>query len=174
MEIIFRGAQKTDAPQIALLHAENWRKTYRGILLDEFLDGDIFENRKNLWEQRLTRPPANQFICAAFEHQKLAGFVCVFGENDPKWGSLIDNLHVAEASRGHGIGKKLMKNAANWVNENYPKNGFYLWVYEKNASARRFYENLGAATPEMIVKENPGGGSANSIRCVWAKGASFE
>ena len=37
----FRRAEARDADRIAQLHAESWRRTYRGMMRDEFLDGDV-------------------------------------------------------------------------------------------------------------------------------------
>jgi len=36
----FRRAAACDADRIAQLHAESWRRAYRGMMRDEFLDGD--------------------------------------------------------------------------------------------------------------------------------------
>jgi len=69
--------------------------------------------------------------------------------------------------KGQGIGKALMKAAAAWLQKNYPAAGMSLWVYEANVAARRFYENLGAYNAEFTVRENPGGGYANSFRYAW-------
>jgi len=93
----YREANLGDAAQIAALHAKSWRYAYRGILKDDFLDGDVFQNRTALWEQRLAVPDAHQFVLAAVENQRVEGFVCVYGSEDVRWGFLIDNLHVAKA-----------------------------------------------------------------------------
>ncbi len=164
----YREANSNDAAAIAALHTKSWRHAYRGILRDDFLDGEVFQDRAAVWEQRLAAPPARQFVLVAEENMKMVGFVCVYGDADAHWGSLIDNLHVAKEMKGRGIGKALVKAAAAWIRENHPSAGMYLWVYEANVAARRFYENLGAANAEFIVKENPGGGSANSFRYVWS------
>lgn len=163
----YREANISDANAIAALHAKSWRHAYRGILRDDFLDGDVFQNRAALWEQRLASPPAGQFVLAALNEDQIVGFVCVFGYKDAQWGSLIDNLHVAQEMQGRSIGKELMKAAAAWIQKNYPEAGMYLWVYEANTDARRFYESLGGLGVELILKENPGGGFSNSFRYVW-------
>jgi GNAT superfamily N-acetyltransferase len=95
------------------------------------------------------------------------GFVCVFGDQDPVWGSLIDNLHVAPESHRSGVGRQLMQRAAQWLDQMYPELGVYLWAYEANVPARRFYERLGARHCETINKRDPGGGYALSYRYVW-------
>lgn len=37
----YRPANYSDASGVAALHAENWRRAYRGNFRDEYLDGDI-------------------------------------------------------------------------------------------------------------------------------------
>ncbi len=165
--LIFREAGRADAGGIAALHADSWRHAYRGILLDSFLDGDILQERSALWEQRLALPAANQFVWVAETDGEIKGLVCIYGAADARWGSLIDNLHVSRELKGQGIGKALMRTAAQWIHRHYPAAGMYLWVYEANARARRFYESLGAANVENILKENPGGGTASSFRYAW-------
>ena len=59
----FRPAKTQDAEAIAPLHAEGWRVAYRGIFRDEFLDGDVAQDRKDVWRQRFA-VPKTQSICA--------------------------------------------------------------------------------------------------------------
>jgi GNAT superfamily N-acetyltransferase len=55
----------------------------------------------------------------------------------------LDDLFVREASRGHGVGRALMTCAADTARSHGAE---VLWwgVYERNTSALRFYETLGA------------------------------
>jgi GNAT superfamily N-acetyltransferase len=162
-----RTAQLKDAQAIAQLHTESWRSAYRGILLDSFLDGDIVQNRLEIWTKRFNEPSPNQHIILAEKDGELQGFVCIYGANDAQWGSLIDNLHVKPHLKGQGIGKILIYEAMKWAKENYPQSGIYLWVYEANISARQFYIHSGGKEVEIHLHENPGGGVANAIRCAW-------
>ncbi|MEO6039557.1 MAG: GNAT family N-acetyltransferase, partial [Saprospiraceae bacterium] len=152
---------------IAALHADSWRRTYRGILRDDFLGSEVFHDRKAVWEQKFEAPPANQWVLLALEADQLAGFICVYGGKDARWGSFIDNLHVAYAWKGQGIGANLMQAAAAWLRKNHPEAGMYLWVYEANVAARRFYKKMGAARVEFAQRKNPGGGVARSFRYAW-------
>ena len=139
----YRAACKDDASRIARLHAGSWRRTYRGILTDDFLDGDVVGERQAVWQERLGSERADQFVLVAEDAAGLAGFICCYGAEDPVWGSLIDNLHVAGDRRHAGAGAVLMREAALWMAENYPDAGVYLWVMEKNVAAQRFYQHLG-------------------------------
>ncbi len=166
--MIFRIADASDAESIALLHAESWRDHYRGIFLDEYLDGPVFEDRRQVWKTRFETPPANQWALVAEENGKLIGFVCAFGEEDPVWGAYVDNLHVHPTRRGQGIGKILMRKAAQWIVDTYPQHHFYLWVLDANHSSRAFYEKIGGRSVEKANLDTPGGGFADCWRVVWA------
>jgi hypothetical protein len=43
--MIYRQAQPVDAPSIAQLHADSWRRTYRGLFSDDFLDNRADDDR---------------------------------------------------------------------------------------------------------------------------------
>jgi len=74
---------RTDADRIALLHAESWRRTYRGSYRDEFLDSDVVTNRLEVWRSRLAQDRKDQFVYLAEADSRLLGFVCVFANEDP-------------------------------------------------------------------------------------------
>ena len=89
-----RPAIKDDVAQIASLHALSWRDAYRSILDPAFLAGPVESDRMAVWDARLGNPRDNQQVTVAVERGHLVGFVCVFGDEDAKWGARVDNLHV--------------------------------------------------------------------------------
>jgi len=167
--IEYRPAAASDAEAIAELHARSWRENYRGAFLDTFLDGDLPEERLSVWRERLDHPSGNQLVQLAVDGTKLAGFVCAYAAHDPEWGSLVDNLHVAHAFKRNGIGSALMRQAAAWLASVQPDLGVYLLVLEVNASARRFYERLGAENAGVTPMEVHGGGVVRSCRYTWPR-----
>lgn len=171
--IEYRQAQPGDAEAVALLHARSWRENYRGAFTDAFLDGDLPGERIRVWQERLRDPPHNQFVQLAVDGASLQGFVCVYGDHEPQWGSFIDNLHVAAASKRCGIGSSLMTQAGAWLSSHYPALGIYLWVLEANSSARRFYERLGAHNAGVSTMETHGEAMVRSCRYTWAKPESL-
>ena len=52
----YREATEHDAGAIAALHADSWRRHYRGAYLDSYLDGDVVADRLEVWSSRLTPP----------------------------------------------------------------------------------------------------------------------
>ena len=173
MSNTIRLARLSDTKQIALLHADSWRRTYRGLFTDEFLDHEANAERIQTWCTRLQAERPDQCVYVMENGSTVNGFVCAYGNEDATWGSLIDNLHVRHTSRRQGIGTHLMHYAFNWLALHYPSNDVYLWVMENNQPARRFYEKLGAVNAETLDKPNPvGGGSALNCRYVWTKSRS--
>jgi GNAT superfamily N-acetyltransferase len=165
--VTYRVATVDDVDGIAALHASSWRRTYRGSFPDAFLDGDLAAERRGVWRERLGRQRADQFVCVAVVEGQVAGFVCAYGGEDPRWGSLIDNLHVAPDHRREGVGCALMRRAGAWLASSYGGCGVYLWVLEANTGARRFYERVGALDAGTEEVENPSGATARSCRYVW-------
>lgn len=167
--MIYREALISDCEQIALLHAESWRRTYHGLFSDQFLEQEADADRLQVWTQRLSSSAANQAVFVA-EHiaGRINGFICVYGGEDLHWGSLLDNLHVRHADRGRGIGSHLMEYAFAWLAQHFADSGVYLWVMQANQRARDFYTNRGAGDAGVVMKPNPvGGGSAANCRYFW-------
>jgi GNAT superfamily N-acetyltransferase len=106
-------------------------------------------------------------VILALANDELCGFICCCRDWDPVWGSLIDNLHVAKHYRGNGLGSLLLEEAAAWVRSYGNTPSLYLWVYEANESARRYYGRRGGRPVEIIDDKTPDGGSARSIRIHW-------
>lgn len=160
-----RHAGPGDAPTVARLHAESWRRHYRGAYADSFLDGDVVADRLAVWSARLASPEGSLTLIADDD----AGFVHVVFGTDQRWGSLLDNLHVVPEKQRSGIGRLLMTEAGEAVGP-HP---LYLWVLEQNLAAQAFYRRLGGTVVERAKVPDPGGvpgrlnGSPNCLRIAW-------
>lgn len=166
MSLATSHASPDDAPRIAALQTESWRRTYRGTYRDDYLDHDVAGDLLALWQQRLSAADPNQLVLLVENGRALIGFTCVYIERDPTWGSLIDNLHVAHQHQRSGAGTTLVREAARWLGEQRGDVGVFLWTLEENAGARRFYERLGARVAEVVELDLRGGGTGASCRYV--------
>ena len=120
----YRAAGPDDAGSVARLHADSWRRHYRGTYADAYLDGDILTDRRAVWSARLaaaagtaTLPAGTATLPAtatllAEDDTGPVGFVHVVFDDDDRWGSLVDNLHVAPGRQRAGIGTGLLARAA--------------------------------------------------------------
>jgi GNAT superfamily N-acetyltransferase len=153
MSLAIVDAGLEDAAAIAALHASSWRATYRGMLPDAFLDGQLDENRRVLWQERLmAAPPARPIVIKAVEEGSLVGFGCVILAPDNMQDALLDNLHVVPGRTGKGIGTGLLHEARQRAAA-ASRQRLEVWVLEANAGARRFYERLGATAVERQMVE---------------------
>jgi ribosomal protein S18 acetylase RimI-like enzyme len=167
-----RVAGPDDSEAVARLHADSWRRHYRGVYADSFLDGDVVADRLAAWSGRLAAP-GNSLTVLAEDGPGLAGFVHVVFDEDERWGSLIDNLHVLHDRRRGGLGTALLHRAADAVVEHATSRSMYLWVLEQNTAAQQFYRALGGDCVQTAPVRAPGGipgrlnGSPDGLRFCW-------
>jgi ribosomal protein S18 acetylase RimI-like enzyme len=168
-----RAADPSDAEGVASLHADSWRRHYRGAYADSYLDGDVVADRLAVWSSRLAAP-ANSVTLIAEDGTRLVGFVHVVLDDDPRWGSLIDNLHVTHDRQRGGVGTALVRGAfAAVVTQATSIPSVYLWVLEQNTAAQRFYRAMGGTFVEKASVSGPGGvpdrlnGSPSKLRFAW-------
>src|SRR3989442_13448893 len=99
----FRLAGPADAEAVANLHAESWRRHYRGAYSDAFLDGDVIADRLAVWSQRLREDDPSRCTILA-EAGGVVGFAHAVFDEHAAWGALLGNMHVADARKRRGIG----------------------------------------------------------------------
>src|SRR5436305_464017 len=73
-DLRFRTAGPADATAIAALHADSWRRHYRGAYSDQFLDGDVDGYLAALWTKRLAVGDSRTRTIVAERSGALAGF----------------------------------------------------------------------------------------------------
>ena len=149
----YREATARDVDAIASLHADSWRRHYRGAYSDSFLDSDVFSDRHDVWTERLQRRDrSNEYTIL---------------NADAQWGALLDNLHVRHDLKGGGIGTRLMAGTARAVLDRTPSAGLFLWVLEGNKAAQAFYQARGGKCVASKTSEAPGGGTIVAFRYAW-------
>lgn len=165
--IQFRIAEPKDTEAIAHLHALNWQTHYQGNFNAEYLDGPVFDDRLAVWKERFSNPEPGQYTLLAETKDNLCGFMCLFLDQDAKWGTYIDNLHVSGNFEGQGIGKMLMAKAGDYIRQHSKMDKYYLWVLTDNNNAIAFYKRVGGEIAGREIKDDPSGGRSEIFRVVW-------
>jgi len=168
--MIVRPATSEDCGAIATLHADSWRTTYRHILANDYLDHHVAEDRQDLWAARFIKYDQRKHqiaVAASRAQDAITGFVCVLLDEEPDYGALLDNLHVAPDRHRQGIGRRLMASAAHWIAEKQPTWAMHLWVYEANAKSVLFYRSFGGQQVDHRVIVTPAGNRAAVLRFEW-------
>lgn len=160
-----RSANLDDAQGIAKVHVDSWRKTYRGIIPDDFLNNLSYEQRTQLWKKNILREDDYVFIAENSEGQ-IIGFADAWKREDnltEKSGNLT-SIYFLEKYQGNGIGKMLLKELFNHFKQmDYEK--IFVEVLEENKT-RFFYEYYGAKLVKT-VQIKIGGKILNELIYEW-------
>lgn len=165
--VSFRKAALGDYQQIAALHAKSWQENYTLDFSAHFLANEVLQDRLRAWEDRLRHPKENQYILLAEVETTLVGFGCAFFDEHDTYGTLLDNLHVAQEVKGMGVGKSLMQMIAQQSLLYNDQSGLYLWVLENNKKAFEFYKHLHGEPIETVVGNDIGDKEVRKCRIAW-------
>ena len=139
-----RPATPSDFQAIAAIHIESWKDTYADALPAEFLNQKIDRDVIQHWSEVEVQ---NEDIILVAEENLVIGFIAVWCRPIP----FIDNLHVRPSLRSKKVGSALMRAVAKQLITQGQKTA-YLWVFESNQKAIRFYERLGGIQKGQSIK----------------------
>ncbi|HTE29690.1 MAG TPA: GNAT family N-acetyltransferase [Chryseolinea sp.] len=162
---VIRKAGRADADAIGSLHAASWRVAYRGLLSDNYLDNDLDGERRKYWKGKMPVLTSREFVLVAETDHYVIGFISVLDIPEVGYAALVDNLHVRPDLRGNGLGKALMRAAAERLIDSGRTN-YYLWVLNGNSPAEKFYRSL-SGVPADEKSSEFGGKTVKATRFVW-------
>ena len=147
-----RRADAADAHAIAEIVVHGWQTAYRGILPDDFLAGLSVSAREVAWRMRLeSGADAADPIWVAERAGAVIGFVSCGPPRDEelqstardgyRLGAEIYAIYVDSNSWRSGTGRALLKTAIAYLHSRGAEI-LVLWVLEKNANGRAFYEAM--------------------------------
>ncbi len=162
--MMLRPAVAPDVAAIAALHVASWQAAYRGIYSDHFLDQEAPAERLAYWTGVLA---SDRFRIAlvAEDQGAIIGICLALKDEEHGFDALIDTLHVAPDRRGARLGAVLLGAVvAELIAADCQS--MFLWVFENNHPARRFYQRLGAEVQDAGTFEVYGS-VVHDMKCVW-------
>lgn len=140
---LVREATSQDVPEVARLHVDAWRASYRGLIPEAALFAHSYAEREALWNQALEAGSATSLFVAE-SGGALAGFAACGPIRDPEPGfdGELYAIYLRNEYQGRGIGRALVEATRSCLRQR----GFrrmILWVLDGNAGADAFYERLG-------------------------------
>ncbi len=109
-QIVYRKAAAEDAPAVARVHVESWRKSFAGIVPQEFLDNLTVEKREPAFRQRFDETDYKMFV-AETAQSGIVGFAD-FGEaRESGFGfeAELYAIYLLPEFQGKGIGENLFR-----------------------------------------------------------------
>jgi GNAT superfamily N-acetyltransferase len=140
---LVRAATSLDVPEVARLHVDAWRATYRGLIPEAALYAHSYAEREAQWYQALQAGSTTSLFVAECEGA-VAGFAACgpIREPEPGFDGELHAIYLRTDYQGRGIGRALVETARSCLRQR----GFQrmiLWVLDGNAGADAFYERLG-------------------------------
>lgn len=143
--IHIRTARRTDAAGISRVHERTWKEAYKGLLDGSYLEALSERRLVPRWRSNLDRrsEDLDDGIYVAVSGKEIIGFVTVGATREAfaPWEAEISMVYVLKEHRGAGVGRGLMKTAADHCIRRAMFSGG-LWVLRDNGAARDFYEAL--------------------------------
>jgi ribosomal protein S18 acetylase RimI-like enzyme len=139
---MIRPALPKDAAEIARVHVESWRSSYRGLLADEFLDSLSQAGYTDRWRRVIGDGASRVFVVE--EPDGVVGFASGGRERAGESGyeGELYAIYIVARSQRKGHGRELVHTMAAALRENGLRD-MIVWVLRDNTSAREFYERLG-------------------------------
>ena len=158
-----REAKTEDIELIANLYVMNWKKTYVGLLSDNFLNGLTVNDAIKKWQEYFTKE--KHMIFVAYENENFLGFSACREDEELKNCLYLDSLHVCEISRGKGVGTKLINTVGTYAyNKGY--NHMSICIVKGNDKAKGMYEKMGAKHYKDFI-DYFGNTESNSEKLIW-------
>jgi RimJ/RimL family protein N-acetyltransferase len=162
--IDLRCATPDDARTMAEVHIAAWRAAYRGLVPEPFLAALDRDRRTARFREFLASGAGDTYVIERGSEPvgHLTIGPCRDDDLDERTVGEIWGIYLAPAYWRRGIGTQVCRRAERILRAR----GFgpiVLWVFEGNASARRFYEAMGYA-PDGATKTIEAGARLPAVR----------
>ena len=140
-QITIRPAALPDAETIARIHVDSWRQAYAGYVPQAYLDSIEVSESETMWSDVLIQPETNVLLAQA--SGRTLGFASVGPAKDEDAEPIdltLYTMYLDKEAWGLGVARLLMKSVDDLISA---EAAMTLWVFEKNARARKFYERNG-------------------------------
>jgi ribosomal protein S18 acetylase RimI-like enzyme len=167
-QFVIFPAGPTDADDLARVHVQSWRETYKGLLPDAYLARMSEAAHARRFGHFLMKPGADDVTLAAADRRGLVGYA----QGGPSRRRAPDEAEVAtlylvKAAQSRGLGGRLLADAARALAAR-GATSLVISVLRDNTAARGFYEHLGGAAEPPRLEPGPGGGMLHEVAYRWA------
>lgn len=135
--VVIRSATADDAPVIAKM---------LGHLADELGDGDVFSSTPEIIAQHGFGKQAMFHVVIAQQGDDAVGFALYFAHfstTKGRPGTYLQDLWIAPAQRGGGVGQQLLAEVAFRSAKSWAADYIKLAAHTDNLRAKQFYQRLG-------------------------------
>jgi GNAT superfamily N-acetyltransferase len=166
-DILVRKAQPSDAEVIAAININSWKTTYKDIIDSQFLDSLQIAPRIPGAIRRIERLDLDCFVAVDLRLNQVVGFAD-FGpcrDKNIDADAELYAIYLRDLSKKKGIGKALFARGFQATKNRHCKK-MMVSVFERNVSAKAFYEKMGGQL-HSITDLDLGGRRYPTANYVW-------
>lgn len=169
-----RVALAEDAGDIARVHVESWRTTYRGLLPDGFLAAMDVREYENRWSRTLRDSHQRSAVFVVEEQGRIVGYASCGRERDGdrRYEGELYAIYLLREAQGRGHGRALVAAAADHLARR-AMTSMVVWVLRDNTPARGFYERLGGVYMRDRPLDLGLGAAVREVAYLWADTAEI-
>ena len=158
-EVRIRAANPADAQEIARVHVEAWRESYRALVPEHVIEALSVDRNTGMWTAILAGGVSSvvhvvERLDIAADGVELVGFGSARDARSPALGASgeITAIYLLESFKRRGIGRMLLKGLLGALAERSHRSAG-LWALVDNHGTRRFYEALGGrpGAPRLVT-----------------------
>lgn len=134
--MIIRKAKEEDARKIGICHYDCWQETYRGLIVDEYLDKMNKDENMDRFEHLFESIGKYQYVVE--EDKEIIGFFDISPARDKYANIEVRGLYLRKAYQKKGYGREIFC----FIREKVRNESFYLWCLKDNPTCG-FYLYMG-------------------------------
>ncbi|TCZ79872.1 GNAT family N-acetyltransferase [Paenibacillus albiflavus] len=150
MEIRVAGVE--DAEQIAYVHVNSWRTSYRNLVSEEYLAGLKVDDRTKMWQTILSTYQNSNITYVAVEKGQIVGFINggQARNKEMPYEAEVYAFYLLEEYQRQGIGS-LLFNKITKIFHNMGYKSMMLWVLKDNPSYAFYQKQGGISFDEELI-----------------------
>lgn len=165
--MIIKEADVKYIDEIATIHCDSWKSTYKDIVPADLLEKRTYSEQKEKWLKRLfNNDNTNEFMYLALtDDDKVIGFATgSIDDPNKEHDSILFCLYIDDKYHKCGIGRKLVEKIKSELKKQGAED-MVLWAYKDN-TACSFYEHIGGKR-EKEMTDNIGGKEIKEVSFVF-------
>lgn len=167
-QFVIFPAGPTDADDLARVHVQSWRETYKGLLPDAYLARMSEPAHARRFGHALMKPGADDVTLAAADRGGLVGYAQAgASRRRVEHEGEVATLYLVRSAQNRGLGARLLRDAARALAAK-GATSLVISVLQGNFAARGFYEHLGGEAEAARLEPGPGGGMFHEVAYRWS------
>jgi len=165
-DIKIRKARPGDVSEIANVHVNSWRETYRGLLPSDYLAKLNFRKKIDAWQAVILK--TDQFhVFVAEDRVGVIGFATFEAARDVNWEGCgeVSSIYLLSRFKGRGVGRAMLSAGMTELKRRNFSSA-YCWVLDGNPTIS-FYEHTGAEFSGISKDDEIAGQKVKELAYVW-------